>query len=256
MQLSQEASLSAQRESRVAIGGVFSRIENKTCLFVFRTCKVSANVRRIKGTMLGFLFWVLPLLWGLPHAANIPRPVSLAATESNLTLNGVTFPRPNLEYVIRALSLRAESHVDSGHPHALKLPTRFPIPHTDITLYLSDYGDRLPEGDIYGCLQDASAYLVRMITLRGDVSMAARTWRRNNVALIATPSPAMSLLKAIEVVDELEMIVVEHRWTFATQVLVLDARLGGLGSFNIAYRSPVPMLPAHGEASSSDIKNY
>lgn len=66
----------------------------------------------------------------------------------------------------------------------------------------------------------------------------------------------MGLLKAIEVLDELEIIVVEHRWTFATQVLVMDSKLGPLGSFNIAYRSWVPMIPAHGEANSSDVKNY
>jgi len=133
------------------------------------------------------------------------------------------------------------------------VPTQFPIPHSDITLFLTDYGDRLAEGDIYGCLQDAAAYVVRMFTLHGDISMPARTWRRNNVALIASPNFAMRLLKAIEVFDELEKIVVERRWTFATQVLVMDSKLGSLGSLNIAYRSWVSMIPAHGEASNGDV---
>ncbi len=133
------------------------------------------------------------------------------------------------------------------------MPTQFPIPHSDITLFLTDYGDRLPEGDIYGCLQDAAAYIVRMFTLHGDISMPARTWRRNNVALIASPNSAMKLLKAIEVFDELEKIVVERRWTFATQVLVMDSELGSLGSLNVAYRSWVSMIRAHGEASNGDV---
>jgi len=54
--------------------------------------------------MLVFLFWLLPLLWGLAHAATIPKPVLLAATESNLTLDGETFWRLNATWVIRALS--------------------------------------------------------------------------------------------------------------------------------------------------------
>ena len=91
-----------------------------------------------------------------------------------------------------------------------------------------------------------------MFTLRGDISMIARTWRRNNVVLIVSPKPAMKLLKAIEVFDELEKIVVERRWTFATQVLVMDSKLGSLGSLNMAYRSWIPLSPAHVEASSGD----
>jgi len=154
------------------------------------------------------------------------------------------------------LSRGAQSYVDSRHPQALKVPTQFPIPHSDITLFLSDYGDRLPERDIYGCLQDAAAYIVRTFTLRGDISMPARTWRRNNVALIASPNSAMKLMQAIEVFDELEKIVVERRWTFATQVLVMDSKLGSLGSLNIAYRSWVPLLPAHVDTSNNDVKNY
>lgn len=92
-----------------------------------------------------------------------------------------------------------------------------------------------------------------MFTLHGDISMPARTWRRKNVALIASPNSAMKLLKAIEVFDELEKIVVERRWTFATQVLVMDSKLGSLGSLNIAYRSWVSMIPAHEEASNGDV---
>lgn len=194
--------------------------------------------------MLVSLIGLIPLFWGLAHAA-IPEPISLAATESNLTLNGVTFMGLNATWAIHALFRGAKSYVDSRHPPPLKVPTQFPIPNSDITLYLTDYGDRLNEGDLYGCLQDAGAYVFRTITLRGDVSMTARTWRRNNVALIASPKPTMTLLKAIEVFDELEKIVVELRWTFATQVLIIDSNLGSLGSLNMAYRSRVPLYPAH-----------
>ncbi len=66
--------------------------------------------------------------------------------------------------------------------------------------------------------------------------MPARTWRRNNVALIASPNSAMKLLKAIEVFDELEKIVIERRWTFATQVLVMDSELGIFGELECSVQ--------------------
>jgi len=81
--------------SRVWPFAVISWAENNNRHFILCTCEVSANARRIWGTMLVFLIALLPLLWGLTHTATIPKPVSLAAPGSNLTLAGATFPRLN-----------------------------------------------------------------------------------------------------------------------------------------------------------------
>ena len=67
--------------------------------------------------------------------------------------------------------------------------------------------------------------------------MLPRTWRSNNARLEAHPGPYMSQMMGLEVVGALEDIVVDRDWTFATQVLVMDAHLGRLGSLNIAYWS-------------------
>ena len=112
---------------------------------------------------------------------------------------------------------------------------RFTIPDTTLTLFLTPYGDRLAQEDIVACLQDAGSFIIRQITLRGNRQMPRRTWRVNNAALEALPGPYMSLAMGLEVVGALEDIVIERDWTFATQVLVVDIRFGGIGSLRIAY---------------------
>ena len=129
-------------------------------------------------------------------------------------------------------------HIDNvkgRHQNTLDATIRFPIPDTSITLFLTDYGDRLNQQDLNVCLQDAGAYIVRQITLRGNTPMRSRRWNLNNVFLDVHPEPSMTLIITLEVISALEEIVLEHHWTFATQVLVMDARVGRLGMMTTGY---------------------
>ena len=125
-----------------------------------------------------------------------------------------------------------------------------------MTIFLQDYGDHLVEHDIYACLQEAGVYIVRQIILHGDGRMPAKSWSLNRVVLEFMPEFELTLMRAAEVVDALEGIVLEHHWTFATQVRVFDARLGWLGNLNIGYKlkSSASLLLARTRAGDSGSK--
>ena len=133
------------------------------------------------------------------------------------------------------------------HLPVLNETFRFPIPRTTMTIFLQDYGDHLVEHDIYACLQEAGVYIVRQIILHGDGRMPAKSWSLNHVVLEFMPQSELTLMRAAEVVDALEGIVLEHHWTFATQVRVFDASLGWIGNLNIGYkpRPSASVLLAH-----------
>ena len=105
-----------------------------------------------------------------------------------------------------------------------------------MTIFLQDYGDNLVEHDIYACLQEAGVYIIRQIILHGDGHMPAKSWSLNHVVLEFMPQSELTLMRAAEVVDALEGIVLQYHWTFATQVRVFDASLGWLGNLNIGYK--------------------
>ncbi|KAL8822814.1 MAG: hypothetical protein Q9191_006459 [Dirinaria sp. TL-2023a] len=168
--------------------------------------------------MLLALTFVVALLLKLSDQAAVLKPASLSALQSGNPLNGALFLNTN-----------------ATNPQVLNETARYPIPDTSITLFLTDYGDRLNEQDLNVCLHDAEAFIVRQITLRGNSHMPNKRWRSNNVFLQVNSGAAMTLMVALEVIGALEDIVTEHHWTFATQVLVVDAQLGALGLVITGY---------------------
>lgn len=106
---------------------------------------------------------------------------------------------------------------------------------TTMKLRITDTGDELMKNDVYACLQEAGIYFVRQITL-SRAHLRSKTWFLEHVAVNFMPTDTrFTFMKALEVMDKLEEIVLAYQTTYALVVQVLDEALGQVATVRIYY---------------------
>ncbi|KAL8905663.1 MAG: hypothetical protein Q9207_002477 [Kuettlingeria erythrocarpa] len=145
-------------------------------------------------------------------AAVVARPLSLINPAiRNATLTPVSV-------------LRNDTSLQLPHPNELFY---YRIPDTSLTLWIRDWGSRLPIDDINACLHSLGLFIVRQSLRDGrDGDAKGVMYRHGVVNLTFNPLPGMmTWLAAGEVADALEAIVANDAWTYASHVTVLNERV-------------------------------
>ncbi|KAL8707613.1 MAG: hypothetical protein Q9220_007400 [cf. Caloplaca sp. 1 TL-2023] len=139
----------------------------------------------------------------------------------------------------RAQSLSLDKVIPAGDSIILNDAFNYPIPSTPLTLYVQDTGSQLPATDILTCLHTLGVSIIAKILEQGGSSPATKLYMRSGEVAVTFTPISITWDDTGEVMDAMEKIV-EHEWTWASHVAVLDARVKGrpTGVLSIVYMAP------------------
>lgn len=130
---------------------------------------------------------------------------------------------------------KSNPNVTSRGPHLINDSFLYHVSDTTINMYLRDIGHRLPLQEIGICLRSLETYALQQMTIHGDIQAAERRYRHGKVAMSFMPL-RMKWGVAVLVMKNLEIIFMNHDWTYASHITIEDQYEGTIGYVSIAYR--------------------